>query len=271
MERRGLVFSIKQSAVPLGGLVAGVLFPPVAERFGWEAAIVLSSLMVLSAALFIQPLRARLDDDRNPAHRGWIDAPGQSIRLVLATPGLRPLVMVAFSFGAMQLSLFAFLVTYLVERVGLDLVTAGVLFAVMQGAGVVARVGWGWVSDRWVPARPLLAMLGIGTIASTLAAAAFSDAWPLAGLAGVCVVLGLTAIGWNGIYLAEVARVVPIEKVGAATGGVIVFTFIGVVLGPSSFAAIVAMTGSYAAALIAMDALVLATVAALVIRPRSGE
>ena len=271
MERRGLVFSIKQSAVPLGGLVAGVLFPPVAERFGWEAAIVLSSLMVLSAALFIQPLRARLDDDRNPAHRGWIDAPGQSIRLVLATPGLRPLVMVAFSFGAMQLSLFAFLVTYLVERVGLDLVTAGVLFAVMQGAGVVARVGWGWVSDRWVPARPLLAMLGIGTIASTLAAAAFSDAWPLAGLAGVCVVLGLTAIGWNGIYLAEVARVVPIEKVGAATGGVIVFTFIGVVLGPSSFAAIVAMTGSYAAALIAIDALVLATVAALVIRPRSGE
>ena len=271
MERRGLVFSIKQSAVPLGGLVAGVLFPPVAERFGWEAAIALSSLMVLSAALFIQPLRARLDDDRNPAHRGWIDAPGQSIRLVLATPGLRPLVMVAFSFGAMQLSLFAFLVTYLVERVGLDLVTAGVLFAVMQGAGVVARVGWGWVSDRWVPARPLLAMLGIGTIASTLAAAAFSDAWPLAGLAGVCVVLGLTAIGWNGIYLAEIARVVPIEKVGAATGGVIVFTFIGVVLGPSSFAAIVAMTGSYAAALIAIDALVLATVAALVIRPRSGE
>ena len=83
--------------------------------------------------------------------------------------------------------------------------------------------------------------------------------------------LGLTAIGWNGIYLAEVARVVPIEKVGAATGGVIVFTFIGVVLGPSSFAAIVAMTGSYAAALIAIDALVLATVAALVIRPRSGE
>ena len=271
MERRGLVFSIKQSAVPLGGLVAGVLFPPVAERFGWEAAIVLSSLMVLSAALFIQPLRVRLDDDRNPAHRGWIGAPGQSIRLVLATPGLRPLVMVAFSFGAMQLSLFAFLVTYLVERVGLDLVTAGVLFAVMQGAGVVARVGWGWVSDRWVPARPLLAMLGIGTIASTLAAAAFSDAWPLAGLAGVCVVLGLTAIGWNGIYLAEIARVVPIEKVGAATGGVIVFTFIGVVLGPSSFAAIVAMTGSYAAALIAIDALVLATVAALVIRPRSGE
>ena len=268
--RRGLVFSVKQSAVPLGGLVAGVLFPPVAERFGWTWAVALSCCMVLSAALLIQPLRARLDDDRDPAHRIRIGAPGQSIRLVLATPGLRPLVLVAFSFGAMQLSLFAFLVTFLVERVGLDLVAAGLLFSVMQGAGVVARVGWGWVSDRWVPARPLLAMLGAGTIASTLAAAAFSGAWPFAGLVAVCAALGLTAVGWNGIYLAEVARVVPIEKVGAATGGVLMFTFVGIVVGPSSFAAIVAMTGSHAAALIALDALVLVTVVALLTRRGPG-
>ena len=268
--RRGLVFSVKQSAVPLGGLVAGVLFPPVAERFGWTWAVALSCCMVLSAALLIQPLRARLDDDRDPAHRIRIGAPGQSIRLVLATPGLRPLVLVAFSFGAMQLSLFAFLVTYLVERVGLDLVAAGLLFSVMQGAGVVARVGWGWVSDRWIPARPLLAMLGAGTIASTLAAAAFSGAWPFAGLVAVCAALGLTAVGWNGIHLAEVARVVPIEKVGAATGGVLMFTFVGIVVGPSSFAAIVAMTGSHAAALIALDALVLVTVVALLIRRGPG-
>ena len=62
--------------------------------------------------------------------------------------------------------------------------------------------------------------------------------WPLRDGSGVCIVSGLTVIGWNGIHLAEVARGVPIERVGAATGGVIVFTFIGVVPGPSHFAAI---------------------------------
>ena len=269
--RRGLVFSVKQSAVPLGGLIAGVLFPPVAERFGWMWAIALACCMVLSAALLIQPLRARLDDDRNPAHRVRINAPGQSIRLILATPRLRPLALVAFSFGAMQLSLFAFFVTYLVERVGLDLVTAGLLFSVMQGAGFAARVGWGWVSDHWISARPLLAGLGVGIIATTAVATTFSEAWPLAGLAVASAALGLTAVGWNGIYLAEVARVVPIEKVGLATGGVLMFTFLGVVLGPSSFGAVLALTGSYGAAFIALDALVLATVVALVIRPESGR
>ena len=267
-DRRGLVFSVKQSAVPLGGLVAGVLFPPIAERFGWVWAIALACAMVASAALVIQPLRARLDDDRDPAHRVRIDAPGQSVRLILTTPRLRPIALVAFSYGAMQLCLFAFFVTYLVEHVGLDLVTAGLLFAVMQGAGFVARVGWGWVSDRWMSARPLLAALGAGTIASTVGAIAFSDAWPLAGLAAASVALGATGVGWNGIYLAEVARAVPLDKVGLATGGALMFTFVGVVLGPSTFGAIVAATGSWAAAFITMDALVLATVVALVIGPR---
>ena len=267
-QRRGLVFSVKQSAVTLGGLVAGVAFPPVAERFGWEWAIALSCAMVVSAVLIIQPLRARLDDDRNPAHRVRINAPGQSVRLVLATPRLRPIALVAFSFGAMQLSLFAFLVTYLVERVGLDLVTAGLMFSVMQGAGFVGRVGWGWVTDRRIGARPLLAVLGVGTMASTMAAMAFSDAWPIAGLAAGCAALGLTAVGWNGVYLAEVARAVPIDKVGPATGGIMMFTFVGVVAGPTAFGGIVATTGSYAAAFIAIDVLVLATVLALVFGPR---
>ena len=267
--RRGLVFSIKQSAVPLGGLVAGVLFPPVAERFGWVWAVALACGMVLSAALIIQPLRARLDDDRDPGHRVRIDAPGQSVRLIFSTPRLHPIALVAFSFGAMQLSLFGFFVTYLVERVGLDLVTAGLLFSVMQGAGFVARVGWGWVSDRWISARPLLAGLGAGTVASTAAAIAFSDSWSLAALAAGSAALGITAVGWNGIYLAEVSRAVPIEKVGLATGGVLMFTFVGVMLGPSTFGVIVATTGSYAAAFIAMDVLVLATVVALAFGPKS--
>ena len=269
-ERRGLVFSVKQSAVPLGGLVAGVLFPPVAEHFGWMWAIALACAMVASAAIVIQPLRSRLDDDRDLGHRVRINAPGESVRLVVTTPRLRPIALVAFSYGAMQLSLFAFLVTYLVEHAGTDLVTAGLLFSVMQGAGFVARIGWGWVSDRWISARPLLAVLGAGTIASTVAAMGFSDAWPLAGLAAASAALGLTAVGWNGVYLAEVSRAVPVDKVGLATGGVLMFTFVGVVLGPSTFGAIVAMTGSYAAAFIAMDALVLATVVALVVRPGAG-
>ena len=270
-ERRGFVFSVKQAGVPLGGLAAGALFPPISEHLGWAWAVGLSCILVASAAFVIQRLREPLDTDRDPSRRvGIVGAPGDSIRLVLTTPGLRPIALVAFSFGAVQLTVFAFLVTYLVERVALDLVTAGLMFAVMQGAGIAARVGWGWVSDRWIPSRPLLAGLGAGMIACTAMLAALSSAWPLAAVALVCAALGATAVGWNGIYLAEVARIMPIERVGSATGGVLVFTFVGITVGPSSFAAIVALTGSYAPGFAAVGALLLATVIVLVLPRRSA-
>lgn len=268
-RHRGLVFSIKQSAVPLGGLLAGVLLPPVAARWGWPVAVMVSAALVALPAILIQPLRARVDDDRDPYHRVSLGAPGEVVKMVLRSAQLRPLALLAFSFAAMQLCLFAFLVTFLVERAGLDLVQAGLVFAVMQAAGVVARIGWGWISDRFMPARPLLAMLGVGMVISTLLASGFSPAWPMWALMLVAVALGLTAVGWNGVYLAEVARVVPQREVGSATGGVLMFTFMGVAVGPASFGAIVAITGSYTVAFLTLDALVLGTVLAL-LRRRLG-
>lgn len=269
-RHRGLVFSVKQSAVPMGGLLAGLLLPPVAEHHGWAAAVILASILVASAALIIQPLRARMDDDRDPEHRVSLGAPGQAVALVLATPALRAVALAAFSFAAMQLCLFAFMVTYLVDRAGLDLVRAGLVFSVMQGAGIIARVAWGWVSDRLMPARPLLALLGIGMVISTLVATRFSPDWGLPGLMAVAAALGLTAVGWNGVYLAEVARVVPLRQVGPATGGTLMFTFMGVALGPSSFGAILALTDSYTAAFVVIDVLVAATVMALMLSRRAG-
>jgi MFS-type transporter involved in bile tolerance (Atg22 family) len=56
---------------------------------------------------------------------------------------------------------------------------------------------------------------------------------------------GATAIGWNGVQLAEVARRAPPGQAGAVTGACGVITFSGVVLGPPLFAALAAATGSY--------------------------
>ena len=268
--RRGLVFSIKQSAVPLGGLIAGVLLPPVAERFGWASAIVLACLMMLSAALLIEPLRARLDADRDPAHRIGIGAPARSVGLILTTPGPPPARA-----GGVQLRCDAVVAVrvpgHVPDRAGrAGSVTAGLLFSVMQGAGIAGRVAWG-LGERPLDPRAAVARTARGRdrgqhprgdhVPGRVAAR---------GLALACAALGFTAVGWNGIYLAEIARVVPPEKVGAATGGMLLFTFTGVVFGPPSFGTIVATTGSYTAAFIAIDVLLLATLAVLMIRPRRG-
>ena len=54
-------------------------------------------------------------------------------------------------------------------------------------------------------------------------------------LLAVCFCLGASAIGWNGVYLAHVARIAPEGKAGVATGGTLFFTFAGAIFLPLIF------------------------------------
>lgn len=67
-------------------------------------------------------------------------------------------------------------------------------------------------------------------------------------------VFGASAIGWNGVYLAEVARRAPAGAVGAATAAALFITFGGVLAGPPIFAFMVKTGMSYGAAFIAVAA-----------------
>jgi MFS family permease len=73
----------------------------------------------------------------------------------------------------------------------------------------------------------------------------------------------LAATSWNGIYLAEIARVAPAGRVGDATSGASILTFIGYVLGPACLGLLVAYTDSYRLAFVVMAALPAASVALL--------
>jgi esterase/lipase superfamily enzyme len=73
----------------------------------------------------------------------------------------------------------------------------------------------------------------------------------------VSFVYGATAVGWNGVYLSEVARIAPPGRAAAATGASLAMTYSGVMVLPTLFWAIVALSGSYAAAFVATGLLTL--------------
>jgi NADH dehydrogenase/NADH:ubiquinone oxidoreductase subunit G len=58
---------------------------------------------------------------------------------------------------------------------------------------------------------------------------------------------GASAIGWNGVFLAEIARLAPAGQASVATGGTLCITFLGVVLGPPLFGVLAGMLQSYGA------------------------
>jgi len=243
---RSLIFSIKQTGVPLGGALAGVVIPALLHVMSWRHAVLALGAASTLALLAIAPFRRVYDRERNPRQRIRLSAIGAPIAAVRSQPGLLSLVLTSAVYSSVQTSLFTYLMLYLIVELDYSLVTAGVVFSVAQGMGIASRPVWGVIADRMQVARQLLSGLGMVMGLCGAAVALFTPATPAAAIVAVCVLYGASAVGWNGIYLAEVARLAPEGKVGLVTGGAMLFTFSGALTGPPVFGAVIALSGSYA-------------------------
>ena len=260
---RSLVFSIKQAGVPLGGAIAGLGAPWLAAQYGWRTAILIIAGTVILSVAAVQPWRRRFD-----AHRQLdrVFRPSlflkpailrEPVRAIRLSPALLPLTYAGASFAVVQGSVFSFLVTYLVDDVGLGLTMAGLAFAALQIVGVAARVGAGWFADRIGSAKRTLLMLSVFSATMAVLLSSIDRSWPIEVIVLACGMAGLAVASWNGVYLSEIARVAPPNAVGDATAGSTFFVFIGYVVGPSVFAALVQAFGSYTPAFWTIAALVL--------------
>jgi MFS family permease len=252
LRHYALVFSIKQTGVPLGGVIVGLMVPPLLEFGGVTAAMLGTSLLCIAAALAAVPLRRPLDHDRDLSS-AWFRL--QSLiapaRFVIEHPILRRMSACSFVLSLVQVSFTAYLVTFLTRDWHWSVVEAGVAMAAAQVSGVVGRIGWGVLSDRWLGARPTILLLAIVMALCGISMLFLDAAPPAVGLMVLCL-YGATAVGWNGVYLATVARVVTQAQAATATGGVLMFTFFGVVIGPPVFGVIGQAAGGMAVAFAAL-------------------
>lgn len=251
-HRMSLVFSIKQTGVPLGGMLAGALIPGLMLWLGWQGALLLSAVVNVACALLTQWLRDELDADRDASVRMAFGNLMHPLRLVLSHPALKMLAACSFVFSTVQLSLTTYLVTFLTDQMAFGLIAAGFALSLAQLGGVVGRILWGWVADQWLGARRMLLVLAAVMGCGSLITAALSPSVPTFMVLAVLLVFGASAIGWNGVYLAEVARQAPKGMASIATGGTLAFTFFGVVLGPPMFGAVSGFFHSYRAGYLAL-------------------
>ena len=240
-----LIFSIKQTAVPAGLLLAGFLGPAMAAAWGWRGAMLATGAACLAAAVMLQPLRARFDDDRVASRRFRLSDFRNTIASVVTTPDLRHLSLACFAFNGIQSVFTAYFVTYLVA-LGYDLAAAGSLFSIVVALAVPCRVLWGWLGSFHVAPRLVMAGLALGMAVGVAATSAFGPSWPVVAVGLVGAVVSATAVSWHGILLSETAQLAPPGRVGAVTGGVLSFGQIGALAGPFAFSLLLYLTGGYA-------------------------
>lgn len=250
-HRRGLGFGVKQSAIPLAIMVAGLAVPTVSVVLGWRWTFGVTGLVglaIMVAGLWIPRDRTDRWDSSAEADRPPVPA------LVVSMIAIALASAAANSLGSFAAS-WAF-------DVGLTPGRAGLLLAVGSGMSIVVRVLGGFLADRRdgrvLPIVALQMLVG----ASALVVLAFPSPASLVPATLVAFALGWS---WPGLVLYAVVRIGR-DAPAAASGLIQAGAFVGGATGPVAFGMVVALAGYETAWLGAAAFFVIAAVLVTVAR-----
>jgi ACS family hexuronate transporter-like MFS transporter len=244
LTERGIAMGIKQMGLTLGGVLAALVLPPIAGRWGWRVAVAACAVAVtLPAVAAWRPLA--------PLARPTVAAAAASAMSWSWTR--RPALLIVFGagvvLGMVQSAVLAYLPLFSVQALGFSHVGTGVLIAASQAGGAVSRLALGAASDRWSSGRrpPWL------VVTSALAAAIFVVyAWvPTAAplWAGVLAfAAGVGAYGWVGIYFIISAEAGGATESGLLSGVSFAAIVVGLLAGAPIFGVVLQAFDSYRAA-----------------------
>ena len=239
-----LVFSIKQTAVPAGLLLAGIAGPWLTGLAGWRGTLLITGISCLVLAAMLEPLRAEFDSDRVPSQVFRLSDFHRTVTSVLRTADLRRLAFACFAFNGLQTVFTSYFVVALTE-LGHSLTAAGFVFSAAMVVAMPGRIFWGWLGSGRASPAMVMCWLALGMAGGTMAMALLGPAWPLLLIGAVATVLSATVMSWHGVLLAEAARLAPPGQRGVATGGVLSFGQLGGLILPLVYSGVLATTGSY--------------------------
>jgi MFS family permease len=261
-NRHGLALGIRQTGIPLGGLVAAATLPWLAGLASWRWSLVAAAGMAVLAVVPLTLLRSDRGPDELPITRAAKGRLHHDRNLILLT--IWSCLVVTG-----QYALLAFLALDLHQRIGLSLEHGSLLVALANASGIVGRVAWGAVSDRALSRgrKPLLLALTAACLVAALALLAAPRGTSTAVMAGLAILAGLTLIGYQGLWITMVAEVAGPARVGAATGFAVTFVGTAIALTPPLYGLVADLTGTYRAIWAALSVvLALALIPAWLIR-----
>jgi MFS family permease len=256
--RRNLVFSLQQTSVPLGGVIAALAAPALAVNFGWRWAFLQAVFMLCLAIVLLQVGRPAWDDDRDPAHPAFARNPLEGFRSNWRDRSVRLLSFAGMSFCWAQFCVATFAVVACVAVLDMTLVQAGLVLTAVQVASTVGRMLAGWIADRIGSAERVLLWMAWTMLLLSVAFVWLSLAWPTWLVFTLFAALGIASGAWAGILMAEVGKKAPPGRVAAVVGGMLIYVNLGKLAGPALFSLSYALTHSYnvAFALLAIPSLI---------------
>lgn len=235
---RGFAMGIRQTGVPVGGFVGAIVLPFAALHFGgYRAALLVAAVLVAVPTLIACILYREVEGDRPPASR-FRDVLGGMHRLA-RDPRVIALTLTCMALVNGQLALNGFFTVTAVQVIGVTPALAATAFASAFVAAMIARLFWGWFSDRYMPENRIL-LLSILCALSAVSSLVFGLLRPQAAvlLIPAALLLGSCAAGWNGVMAAAAAEIGGADRAGSALGITLTAIFAASAVGPLVFGTI---------------------------------
>lgn len=228
--RQALALGIKQAAVPLSSVVAGVAVPAVGLTIGWRAAFAGASLLLIPVLVLGRHGRGARGEPL-PRRRGGLATARRHLWSLSVAAGL----------GTAATNVLAVFYVDAVVQVGTPQSLAGLMLAGGSTLGALVRVIAGWSADRRQGRHLVVVAAMLGTSAVGYGLLAVATHGPV--LFAVTALTFVTAWGWNGLLAFTVVRFNP-EAPAQASGVTATGVSLGGAVGPA-VAGVLAAGGSY--------------------------
>ena len=210
----GFALSTRQAAVPVGGVIGGIVLTSIAVSHGLSAALYALAALIILGGLFVMFAPAGVPE---PPRLKAENLPPVNWRR------LSPILIAAAFFCLTQLGIVALLTLYLSGSRGWTPTQAGQLYALMMAFVIPLRIRLGVISDRYPTRRVqfqiVIALLGATLLLLCAVLEQYAIVVPLLFLAGI------SAMGWNGLLFTTAVVAVPPERVGFTQGVLHSFIF----------------------------------------------
>ncbi|GLZ78137.1 MFS transporter [Actinorhabdospora filicis] len=242
--RQGLLFGLKQAAIPASTLIAGACVPIIALTVGWRWAFVMAGILALTTMIPLRGLPAATPGPKR-----------QDAKRMRPSAGLLITGAAAFCAASAASNITPFLVATAVDH-GLSPAAAGLTLTMGSFVGLIARIAVGWFTDRRRADGLLLVTVMLALGSGGLALISATPLWTLP----IGVIIGYVfGWSWAGVLTYAVTTTNP-EAPAAASGVMQTGVYLGGMAGPFTFG-IIAEHHGYAPAWIASGAIMLCAAA----------
>jgi len=269
-NRRATALGLKQTGVPIGGVVAAGTLALTAV-LAWQTIIWLIAAATVCNALICSRLV-----ERPKTRGGGAAGPLAGVVKLARDQNFGVFVVVNGLFNVGQYNFFTYLTSFMREAAQASQEIASLTLGLAQAASAVGRIGWGALSDMVFNGRRkgLAASICLAAAAFLAAMAAVGSMWGVAAGIGIAMLLGLTIASYASLMQTMAVESAAVEHSGSAIGYSTIGTASGAMIGPPLFGAVIDATGRFADGWLMTAAVVAGGVALLVFgfreRPAGG-